>query len=126
MSTRFRALSYSRAALVGIAAIAAHAMGQSAPAPQQSGSVKIDSGIVRNTSGQRGVVWSDLVQVKGSNWLRLVFAQADLGHTPVGGQPTRLKLTSQFDGASQLLNAAQIKQWQNTSAYFNGSACSWN
>ena len=49
-------------------------------------------------------------------WLRLIFTSAILGDGSV------LRITSLHDGSSQTLNAARLKEWNNTSAYFNGSA----
>ena len=56
------------------------------------------------------------VRVEGAPWLRLQFKDVRL-------QPgSRLRITSLQDGAQQHLDAKTLKQWRNTSAYFNGSA----
>lgn len=91
-----------------------------APLQQVINHVNIDSGIVRNTLGKRDVAYTTQISVKNATWLCLLFESADLGAAPHGGTPTILKITSALDGGVQIMNAVNLKQWQDSSAYFNG------
>jgi V8-like Glu-specific endopeptidase len=82
----------------------------------------LDSGLVRNTSGKRGVAYSAEVRAAGRTWMRLLFAQATLGRTPPAGTPTVLRITSLLDGGTQLMNGQHLEQWNNSTAYLNGDA----
>jgi hypothetical protein len=84
--------------------------------------VCVDSGPVRNATGARGVIYTAVVRAPEAPWIRLRFDRAILGSSPVGGQPTVLRLTSLQDGAVQHLDRVRLDQWRNTSAYFNGDA----
>lgn len=55
------------------------------------------------------------ISQKGATWLRLFFKDVNLG------KESTLTITSDLDGSSQILDGASIKQWKNTSAYFNGN-----
>jgi trimeric autotransporter adhesin len=67
-------------------------------------------------AGDGGVIVSHVVESADADWLRLNFADVQL-------QPgSKLRITSLLDGAQQHLTAETIKQWRNTSAYFNGPA----
>lgn len=75
------------------------------------------SGVHANPSPVEQVVWHDVVALHPSTpWLRLVFSEAQLG------AGSRLRITSLHDGDVQTLNAEHLRQWQNSSAYFNGYA----
>ncbi len=66
--------------------------------------------------GDGKVQASHVVQAHGAEWLRLRFEGVQL-------QPgSTLVITSMLDGAQQHLNAETLRQWRNTSAYFNGEA----
>ncbi|EAY23941.1 trypsin-like peptidase domain-containing protein [Microscilla marina] len=52
----------------------------------------------------------------GATWLRLFFDNIKLGNA------SSVTITSDLDGASQTLNAATIKTWKSSSAYFNGNS----
>lgn len=56
------------------------------------------------------------VQISNAPWLKIYFGNCELG------QNSYLKMTSLEDGGYQNLNAISLKQWSNTSAYFNGDA----
>jgi hypothetical protein len=84
--------------------------------------VSVDSGPVRNATGERGVIYTAVVRAPDASWMRLRFDRAILGSPPEGGRPTVLRLTSLHDGAVQHLDRAGLDQWRNTSAYFNGDA----
>lgn len=80
----------------------------------------LDTGWVQHAGTTRGVAYSTIVHVANRPWIRLQFDGASLGRTPVGGQPTILRITSLLDGSVQLLNGRHLQEWCNTSAYFNG------
>ncbi len=98
------------------------AFAQPAPIAQQDLPYDLDTGFVRNLAESRTVIFADEVAVPKAAYLRLRFALVQLGETPHRGQPTTLRITSLEDGAVQHLNALQLEQWRNTSAYFNGDA----
>lgn len=54
------------------------------------------------------------VSEKGATWLRLFFRDVNLG------AHSTITITSKLDGATQVLNSKTIKDWKNSSAYFNG------
>ena len=62
---------------------------------------------------------SHLVQAEDKPWLRVRFGLVNLPHSEQG--QAYLRLTSLLDVAEQVLTQAQLDQWNNHSAYFNGS-----
>ncbi|MDH7448160.1 T9SS type A sorting domain-containing protein [Aquimarina sp. 2201CG14-23] len=74
--------------------------------------LKSDSGIQKN--GIETVTQE--VSEKGATWLRLFFKDVNLGNN------STITITSQLDGATQILTSSTIKNWNNSSAYFNGDA----
>jgi hypothetical protein len=87
----------------------------------------IDSGVVRNdstspaTRGLPAVVWSTLVAVPQSAWLRLTYGGAQLaGSADRGADGSFLRITSLRDGAQQIQHLRHVAEWHYTSAYFNG------
>lgn len=71
---------------------------------------------VRDSLGQSVPVFKGTVQIANVPWLKLYFGDCELG------QDSYVKITSLEDGGYQFLNAISLKQWYNTSAYFNGNA----
>ncbi|MBQ4821658.1 T9SS type A sorting domain-containing protein [Aquimarina sp. MMG016] len=59
-------------------------------------------------------VITETVSEKGATWLRLFLENVNLGKN------SSLTITSDLDGATQTLTSATIKDWKNTTAYFNG------
>jgi V8-like Glu-specific endopeptidase len=91
--------------------------------------VRVDSGLVANTTpgiaaiGVPEVVWSTVVSVPDSAWLRLRYAGVLLsGKREPGGDGSFLRLTSLLDGGRQTQHLVHVGQWQDTSAYFNGDS----
>ncbi|MEZ6038564.1 MAG: hypothetical protein R3F29_13870 [Planctomycetota bacterium] len=89
----------------------------------------IDSGLVANpstspaTMGVPQVVWSTVVTVPGSAWLRLEYDGVLLSGSPnPGGDGSFVRLTSLLDGAVQTQHLVHVGQWRDTSAYFNGDS----
>ena len=108
-----------------LAIVASAVCGQSSqPIPHEVMKFSVDSGPVRNLGNERAVVYSQQIDapVAGAPWMRLHFAKAELGRTPVGGTPTQLKITSMHDGKYQTMKGIHLQQWQNSSAYFNGDS----
>jgi len=111
--------------LVGFAlssGLAASAVGQVGEKDHFETTIDVESGLIGNATAARGVIFSQVVGVRGAGWIRLKFDVARLGAAPIGGEPTVLRLTSLLDGARQHLRAAHLEQWSDTSAYFNGNA----
>jgi V8-like Glu-specific endopeptidase len=96
------------------------AAAQTAPMPERTESISIHSarfdGGIRTANARPRLAYTTEVAARGAPWLRLVFGSVELG------KHSYLVLTSLDDGASQRLDAAALRVWQNTSAYFNGDA----
>lgn len=113
--------SFVGAGFALFAAVAA-AFGQAQPIEQIEVRSGVGSGPVVNTTKSRTSIYAAVASApEAAPWIRLSFAEAELGANP-GGQPTILRMTSLLDGAVQTMEAHHLVQWQNTSAYFNGSA----
>lgn len=104
------------------AAVSVNVTAQMKPLDQVAVPVAVSSGDVRNTSLSRRPVFDRVVRVPDAQWIRLTFDDVVLGSPPAAGQETILRVTSLADGAVQTLDAIELGQWQNTSAYFNGDA----
>ena len=92
---------------------------QPAPAPHHLQAYAFDSGLHTNSADVGAAPFlahSEVVRVAEAPWLRLHFADANLGRA------SYLVLTAQEGGARQRLDAARLAQWQNASAFFNGDA----
>ncbi len=72
--------------------------------------IKSNDNLAKSTSE----VITETISEKGATWLRLFFDNVNLGKS------SSLTITSDLDGATQTLTATTIKDWKNTSAYFNG------
>ncbi|WP_103866206.1 trypsin-like peptidase domain-containing protein [Aquimarina sp. I32.4] len=72
--------------------------------------IRSDSGQGKNSSQ----VITRTISEKGATWLRLFLKDVNLGNK------STLTITSVLDGATQTLNSKTIKDWKNTTAYFNG------
>ncbi len=57
---------------------------------------------------------TETISEKGATWLRLFLKDVNLGNK------STLTITSALDGATQTLTSKTIKDWKNTTAYFNG------
>ncbi len=90
------------------------------PAPQQEIPWESDSGWRVNAGATRSVIYSTLIEVPDAAWLRLRFREVVLGDCEGGGFPTELLVTSLQDGSVQRLQAVHLRQWKNSTAYFNG------
>jgi len=90
---------------------------------------QVDSGLVQNTlaapsaAGVPQVVWSRVVTVGRASWLRLHYHSVSLSGSPEpGGDGSFLRLTSMRDGAVQRQHLRHVREWQDSSAYFNGDS----
>jgi V8-like Glu-specific endopeptidase len=101
-------------ALAALAAASLSATGQTVGLAQDTHAYAFQSS--EAVAREAGVVASHDVHIEGASWLRLQFDGVKL---PNGA---KLRITSLQDGAQQHLNAKTFAEWQNTSAYFNGSA----
>ncbi len=81
---------------------------------------ELDSGWVENSSSQAEVVISFPVIVEGADWMRLYFEEIDLAGSAAAGDGAILRMTALADGGIQEMEARHVKQWQNSSCYFNG------
>lgn len=90
----------------------------------------VDSGFVsvddaQLADHQRAIqesVWSTVVQVDDAGWIRLRFGEVSLAKSTEHVRESYIRITSLEDGYEQYLDTQSLKEWSNTSAYFNGSA----
>lgn len=95
---------------------------QTAPLASREVAIQVDSGPIVHRDGKAEVVFSTVVRVPDATWLRLNFDQAVLAGDPSRGTASHLIITSLLDGAYQYLDSNHVRQWRNSSAYFNGDA----
>ncbi|MBK7645401.1 MAG: hypothetical protein IPJ19_20580 [Planctomycetes bacterium] len=95
---------------------------QEAPLRSYEVSRAIDTGLVSNTTPARAVVASFSVEQPGAAWLRLSFDETLLAGDENQGTGSFVRITSMQDAATQTLHARHLREWRNTSAYFNGDA----
>ncbi len=88
--------------------------GQTDPLPSLYKAYNMRLQSENNQSKSTAQVFTETISEEGATWLRLFFDDVNLGHN------STLTITSDLDGATQTLTAATIKDWKNTSAYFNG------
>jgi len=80
----------------------------------------VDSAFVANSGTQPTVVFVDEVSVPNAACVRLNFGDVLLAGSEQDGTGSFLTITSLLDGAVQTLHESHLRQWRNTSAYFNG------
>lgn len=85
---------------------------------------RLDSGPVRagGLEGGHRVVFEGTVGVPEAVSLRLVFDGVELAGEVGSGRESYLLITSLLDGHQQYLDARHLREWRDTSAYFNGDA----
>ena len=118
--SRMNALCVGLALALVPSAVAQETM--EAPLLEETVAAALDSGPIVNAGNRRRVVYSTVVQQADAPWLRLHFERLELGHPPVGGEPTLLRVTSLLDDAVQVLDRDEVFRWRNSTAYFNGDA----
>lgn len=96
-----------------------HHPGGHATIPSHKQAYTLHSGVYDgriDTNREPTSVFRGVVEVPNAPWLKLYFDACELGGR------SYLKITSREDGAYQYLNSTSLKQWYNTSAFFNGNA----
>ncbi|HET6203489.1 MAG TPA: nidogen-like domain-containing protein [Planctomycetota bacterium] len=101
--------------LLFLLASASSATGQMGPDTGQLVPYLVASGPLDNATDAAAVLFSEEVVVPGAPWLRVVLSGADLR------EKSFLRFTSLLDGEVQELDAGRLLEWQNASAFFNGS-----
>ena len=76
----------------------------------------LDSGVQNNPAIRAQTVFVDVVSIKDAAWLRIYFAEVQLG------AKSFVRITSLLDQEVQELDADGLAMWNNSSAYFNGDA----
>ena len=84
--------------------------------PQSFHSVTVNSGLAPNPQSATQVVFSQVIDLGNVPWTRVFFDSVILEGD------SYLRITSQYDGESQVLNRQTLAEWQNSTAYFNGPA----
>lgn len=102
--------------LVGGLILAPCLEAQTRPLEQKIVHHRIDSGVLVNDGSEQRVVFERVIRMEDAPWVRLSFEHVLLG------AGSRLVISSLADGATQRLDQVALAQWQNTTAYFNGSA----
>ncbi|HYE61794.1 MAG TPA: trypsin-like peptidase domain-containing protein [Phycisphaerales bacterium] len=89
--------------------------------PSRTATIGIDTGAVKAKGDQNetAILFSTPVTVAGAKWVRLKFGEVKLAGDAAANGAT-IRITSKLDGGVQFLNGESLKQWGNTSAYFNG------
>lgn len=98
------------------------ALAQVPPSMDLDIAIDLDSGYVASESADRSVIYSEVLTIPDVRWVRVHFDFVSLAAPPIGGQPTILRITSLFDGAQQHHTHETLRQWGQTSAYFNGNS----
>jgi V8-like Glu-specific endopeptidase len=81
-----------------------------------------DTGWVANDSDHEQIVIAFPVFFDVGRSLRLYFEEVALAGSPYDGTGSILRVTSLLDGGQQTMNAEHVRQWQRSTAYFNGEA----
>ncbi len=110
--------------LSAMLALPAAALGQAQPVPSKPVDLNSDSGLLSNSGNEPRVVWSEIIEARGAGWLRLYFESVDLDPDYATAESSIIRIMSLEDGGTQNLNAWTIKEWYNSTAYFNGETLS--
>ena len=76
----------------------------------------LDSGRRANYGIETATAYADMVWIEDAAWVRLYFEGVELE------KGSFIRIMSLLDGEIQVLDAAGMAMWNNSSAYFNGSA----
>lgn len=121
-STPLRALALGAALCAPLFGQKASFDGHTVPVSHDSGWVTNDS-TLGATQGMPTPIWSTTITVPGAGWLRLHYDGCALAGSPHrGGDGSYLRITSLLDGAVMTQHMEHVRQWNYTSAYFNGGA----
>jgi len=100
------------------------AFGQAQPIRSKPVDLSIDSGVHNHSGSGRAVVWTETIEASGAGWVRLYFGEVELDPDLTAVDSSVIRIMSLEDGAIQHLNAWTVREWNHSSAYFNGSAVS--
>ena len=89
---------------------------QAPPIPHHTEPYQLSSGLMAADETEEQATFAQIVQVSGAPWLRIHFADYNLG------QDSFLTLTSLEDNATQHFTSATLPLYGNSSATFNGDA----
>lgn len=106
--------------LLGVAPVSVSAQIAEIEQVAQSLVAPTDSGWIALQTNTPQIVFTAEVSAPGAAWMRLAFDVLELPEMIEGGTCAELVLTSLADGAVQVLNRKTAREWNNTSAYFNG------
>lgn len=88
----------------------------------------VDSGIVLIEQPQDGArdlqipVWEQVIEISDASWVRLRLSEVVLAKSTEQVRESYLRVTSLHDGYEQYLDVKSLKEWSNTTAFFNGGA----
>ena len=117
MKTFPRIIPYGLAlSLFVIGMVLGSAWAQNPAIPHHRQNYELDSGLHEGAETGAILAFSDTIQVPGAAWLRVHFADYNLG------KHSYIAITSLKDGGQQRLKAKYLPQWHDNSAYFNGDA----
>ncbi|MFK7884719.1 MAG: GC-type dockerin domain-anchored protein [Phycisphaerales bacterium] len=110
-------------------AIARESDSRNNPIARRAVPLGADSGVVFASAPTDGIanrpvqvpIWSTEVEVADAAWVRLRFGQVTLSPATDTARESYIRITSLYDGHEQYLDSQSIREWSNTSAYFNGS-----
>ncbi|MCA9279882.1 MAG: trypsin-like serine protease [Phycisphaeraceae bacterium] len=120
-SSHIAALCVAAGAIAGFG-LTQSASAQAAPVLSEPVQIGSDSGFLAN-NGEPGfnVVYSTVVSKPGASWMRLYFGDVVLsGNKYDVNRASYIRITSMFDGDVQTLNARELEDWHNSTAYLNG------
>jgi len=90
--------------------------------------MSVDSGVVQphDAGGAPRAlqvpIWSEVIEVEDAEWIRLRLSEVVLAESTEHVRESYLRVTSLLDGHEQYLDAESLRDWSNTTAYFNGGA----
>jgi len=105
---------FARAGLA-LTVLCSFAVSQPAFVPHTVEPYDLDSGYLHNPSATAQVVFQATIVGANKSWMQIHFGDSNL---PEG---SRLRLTSQLDGAVQWFDGASLRDYANRSAFFNGN-----
>lgn len=102
--------------LLSLCMVPAMAFAQPAPIPFHKEVYTLQAGGYKGLEAESLVAFREVVQISGAPWLQLHFSDYNLG------KQSYITITSLKDGGQQRLDSNNMKNWYNSSAYFNGDA----
>lgn len=84
--------------------------------PSKIETVSVDSGMQENRGTEPKVAFRQTVRSPGAPWIRILFSEFNLG------KASFVTVTSLADKDSQRLTGANVAEWSNGTAFFNGDA----